>query len=92
MTKIRVAIITVHNLCANVQLLLSMSYLDLHASDRFAQLEHDKDQARINRLPAAGAGLLPVVDKHGPDVNDNPIQSSFTVFLSMLCSLPLQPL
>ena len=37
----------------------SISYLDLHTTDRFAQLEHDKDEARVNRLPAAGAGLLP---------------------------------
>lgn len=47
------------NMCTDSTLLLfSVSYLDLHASDRFAQLEHDKDQARVHRLPAAGAGLL----------------------------------
>lgn len=40
-----------------------MTHFDLHASDRFAQLEHDEDQARVNMLPAAGTGLLPAKDK-----------------------------
>lgn len=44
--------------------LFSFSYLDLHPSDRFAQLEHDKDQACVNRLSAAGTGLLSVEDKN----------------------------
>lgn len=41
----------------------TMTHFDLHASDRFAQLEHDEDQARVNMLPAAGTGLLPAKDK-----------------------------
>lgn len=40
----------------------AISYLNFHASNRFAQFEHDKDQAWVNRLPAAGTGLLPAVD------------------------------
>lgn len=41
----------------------SISYLDLHASDRFAELKHDKDQTWVNWLPAAGAGLLSTHNK-----------------------------
>lgn len=45
-------------------IIISLSYLYFHASNRFAQLEHDKDQACVNRLPAAGASLLSVEDKN----------------------------
>lgn len=37
----------------------AISYLDLHASNRFAQLKHDKDQAGVYWFSATGAGLLP---------------------------------
>lgn len=37
-------------------------YLDLHASNRFAQLEHDKDQVWVYCLSATGAGLLSTED------------------------------
>lgn len=37
---------------------MAVTYFDLHAADRFAQLEHDEDQAWVNVLPAARTGLL----------------------------------
>lgn len=39
------------------------THFDLQASDRFTQLEHDEDQARVHMLPAAGTGFLPAKDK-----------------------------
>lgn len=41
-----------------------ISYLDLHAPNRFTQFEHDKDQVRVHGLPAAGAGLLSAQNKY----------------------------
>lgn len=40
-----------------------MTHFDLHASDGFAELEHDEDQARVNMLPAAGTRFLPATEK-----------------------------
>ena len=52
-----------HICIQNLALLFSVSHLNFHASNRFAQLEHDKDQARVNRLSATGTGLLSMVGK-----------------------------
>lgn len=100
----RVVIITAHTFDSYVPMsnIFPISYLDLHASNRFAQLEHDKDQARVNRLPAAGAGFLPVKDKQQlvlffcVEHTLITIQYSTTIHIPPRgidpCSLPLQPL
>lgn len=38
----------------------SISYLNLHPSNGFAQFEHDEDQTGVNRLPAAWTGFLSI--------------------------------
>lgn len=53
-----------HMMCKCTISIFPTPYLDFHATNRFAQLEHDEDQAGVNGLPAAGAGLLPVEEKH----------------------------
>lgn len=44
-----------------------MTHFDLQASDGFAELKHDEDQAGVYVLPAAGTCFLPAIEKQPSD-------------------------